>query len=204
MLRDSPDCDVMRAQWAVLEKALSDGLTKSIGVINYCQGSLSCLLETAKVKPALNYYMLHVGMGPSVKNGNGSSGLKSYCDANGVRTFAYGAVGEPGPNDAILNSPLLKEVGAAHGDKSVEEVALKWVLQSGAAVSVRPTTNFGLGSGVCTADGACEVGLKNRASTLNWSLTDEEMEKLDALTEPNDNPTLFSSSGCPGAFVMPK
>lgn len=204
MLRDSPDCEVMRAQWAVLEEALSAGKTKSIGVINYCTGSLACLLETAKVKPALNYYMLHVGMGPSVKNNASSSGLKAFCDKNGVRTFAYGAVGEPGPNEKILKSPLLAEIGAAHGDKAAEEVALRWVLQSGAAVSVRPSTNFGLGFGVCSVDGSCEVGLKKRASTLTWSLTDEEMDKLDVLTEPNDNPTLFSSSGCPGAFVMPK
>ena len=57
MLRDSPDCDVMQAQWAVLEDALASGKTKSLGVINYCQKSLSCLLETAKVKPDIHYYM---------------------------------------------------------------------------------------------------------------------------------------------------
>lgn len=57
MLRDSPDCDVMQAQWAVLEDALAAGKTRSVGVINYCEKSLSCILETAKVKPALNYIM---------------------------------------------------------------------------------------------------------------------------------------------------
>jgi hypothetical protein len=57
MLRDSPDCDVIQAQWAVLEEALTSGKTRSIGVINFCEKALSCVLETAKVKPALNYYM---------------------------------------------------------------------------------------------------------------------------------------------------
>ena len=57
MLRDSPDCDVMQAQWAVLEDALASGKCKSLGIINYCQGSMSCLLETAKVKPDIHYYM---------------------------------------------------------------------------------------------------------------------------------------------------
>ena len=79
MLRDSPDCDVMQAQWAVLEDALAAGKTRSIGVINYCEGSLKCLLETAKVKPALNYYMMHVGMGRDVH------GLRSFCDEQGIR-----------------------------------------------------------------------------------------------------------------------
>ncbi len=198
MLRDSPDCDVMQAQWAVLEEALAAGKTRSIGVINYCEGSLKCLLETAKVKPALNYYMLHVGMGED------AHGLRTFCDSNGIRTFAYGAVGEPGPNDKILTNPVLQKIGANHGNKSTEEVALRWVIQSGAAVSVRPTTNFGLGSGICTDAGDCATGLKKRAGVFNWSLSEAEMAELDSLTEPDDNPTLFSSSGCPGSFVMPK
>ena len=63
MLRDSPDPAVIQAQWAVLEEALAAGRTRSVGVINYCEGALAAVLETAKVKPALNYYMLHVGMG---------------------------------------------------------------------------------------------------------------------------------------------
>lgn len=57
MLRDSPDCDVIQAQWAVLQEALAAGKTRSVGVINFCEKALTCVLETAKVKPALNYYM---------------------------------------------------------------------------------------------------------------------------------------------------
>lgn len=57
MLRDSPDCEVIQAQWAVLEEALAAGKTRSLGVINFCESALTCVLQTAKVKPALNYYM---------------------------------------------------------------------------------------------------------------------------------------------------
>lgn len=57
MLRDSPDCAVIQAQWAVLEEALASGKTRSLGVINFCGKALTCVLETAKVKPALNYYI---------------------------------------------------------------------------------------------------------------------------------------------------
>ena len=57
MLRDSPDCEVIQAQWAVLENALASGKTKSLGVINFCESAMSCVLQSAKVKPALNYYM---------------------------------------------------------------------------------------------------------------------------------------------------
>ena len=135
--------------------------------------------------------------------GKDAHGLRSFSESRGIRTFAYGAVGEPGPNEEILSNPLLKRIGKAHGGKSLEEVALRWVLQSGAAVSVRPTTNFGLGTGSCV-DPMCGDGLKKRASSFEWSLTDKEMKALNALSSPDDNPTLFSSAGCPNAFVMPK
>lgn len=197
MLRDSPDCAVIQAQWAVLEEALASGKTRSLGVINFCEAALTCVLETAKVKPALNYYMLHVGMGKDPR------GLRSFGESRGIRTFAYGAVGEPGPSEELLSNPVLKKIGKAH-QKLPEEVALRWVTQSGAGVSVRPTTNFGLGTSVCNVDVKCEEGVQSRASSFNWSMTKSEMASLDALTSPNDNPTLFSSSGCPDAFVMPK
>lgn len=201
MLRDSPDCDVIQAQWAVLEKALEQGQTRSIGVINFCQSALTCLLETATVVPAVNYYMLHVGMGPD------AHGLRTFGESRGIRTFAYGAIGEPGPNDELLSSPVLTKIGKAR-QKLPEEVALRWVLQTGAAVSVRPTKEFGLGFGSCSADdnmsgATCSYGIQSRAQSFAWKLSKSEMAQLDAMTSPDDNPTLFSSSGCLGSFVMP-
>lgn len=198
MLRDSPDCAVMQAQWKVLEQALEDKQTRSIGVINFCQSALECLLQTATVKPAINYYMLHVGMGRD------AHGLRTFGESRGIRTFAYGAVGEPGPNKKLLKSGVLKRIGDVHG-KSVEEVAVRWVLQGGAAVSVRPTTEFGLGLSTCSnSSSKCEAGLKMRAGSFGWSLSEEEMKELDGMTSPDDNPTLFSSAGCPNAFGMTK
>lgn len=130
-------------------------------------------------------------------------GLRTFGESRGIRTFAYGAVGEPGPNGELLQNPLVNRIGKAH-NKSPEEVALRWVLQTGAGVSVRPTLEFGLGVGACRDDSTCQRGLKSRAAALDWSLSLVEMEQLSGLTSPDDNPTLFSSAGCPDAFVMPK
>lgn len=196
MLRDNPDPAVMQAQWAVMEEALSKKQTRSVGVINFCQFSLNSILETAKVKPALNYHMLHVGMGTDPR------GLVSFENERGIRTFAYGAVGEPGPYEELLNSPTLVKIANSH-NVSPEAAALRWVLQTGAACSVRPTLNFGLGFGQCSTD-ACEKGLNERAASFEWKLTAKEMQELSLLTGPQQNPTLFSSAGCPDAFVMPE
>lgn len=197
MLRDSPDCAVIQAQWAVLEEALAQKKCRSLGVINFCANALDCVLGNAKVKPALNYYMLHVGMGLDPR------GLRSFGESRGIRTFAYGAAGEPGPNKQILASPILSRIGEAHG-RSPEAVALRWVTQNGCAVSVRPTLDFGLGTGLCTEDNKCKEGMAARANNFGWSLTKNEMKELNALTSPQDNPTLFSSTGCPDSFVMKK
>ena len=140
--------------------------------------------------------MQHVGMGEDPR------GLRSYGESRGIKTFAYGAVGEPGPNKDLLENPVVNRIAKAH-KVSPEAVALRWILQTGAAVSVRPTLEFGLGTSVCPSD-KCEEGLQARAASFNWKLTNGEMAKLSALTSPNDNPTLFSSAGCPDAFVMPK
>ncbi|CAB9514850.1 Glycerol 2-dehydrogenase (NADP(+)) [Seminavis robusta] len=197
MLRDSPDAAVLQAQWAVMEEALANGQTRSVGVINYCPFSLNAILETARVKPALNYHLLHVGMGTDPR------GLVRFCNSRGIRTFAYGAVGEPGPNDELLNSSTLRRIAENH-HVSPEAAALRWVLQTGAACSVRPTLNFGLGTSQCTEENGCDAGLQARAASFSWKLSAKEMAELSALKSPNDNPTLFSSAGCPDAFVMPK
>ena len=63
LVRDSPNCDVVRSQWAVLEDARRRGAVRAIGTVNFCEAQLDCLLATADVAPAVNYYMLHVGMG---------------------------------------------------------------------------------------------------------------------------------------------
>ncbi|KAL3923194.1 MAG: hypothetical protein SGPRY_004302 [Prymnesium sp.] len=198
MLRDSPSCEVMQAQWAELERVKAAGLTRSIGVVNYCEGSLDCILRTAKEPPAVNYFMLHVGMGPD------AGGLRSFGESRGIRSFAYGALGEPGPSDELISSPVLKRIGSAHGDRSSEEVALRWVLQNGLACSVRPTSNFGLGTSACDPFDVCTAGLTKRSQVFDWSLSAAEMAELNALTSPGGNPTLFSSTGCPNSFFASK
>jgi hypothetical protein len=145
----------------------------------------------------IDKYRLHAGMGPK------AHGLRTFTKSRGIRTFAYGAVGEPGPSEELLSSPVLEWIGDAHR-QSLEEVALQWVLQTGTAMWVRPTTDFGLG--VSTCDGPkCEAGIKARASSCSWFLTTNDMANSNALTAPDDDPTLFSSSGCPEAFlIVPK
>ena len=69
------------------------------------------------------------------------------------------------------------------------------------AVSARPTATFGMGTSTCSDEAQCRGSLAARASAAYaWSLTKAEMKELDALTAPDGNPTLFSTSACPNSF----
>ena len=188
LLRDSPNCDVVRSQWAVLEDARRRGAVRAIGTVNFCEAQLDCLLATADVAPAVNYYMLHVGMGAD------AHGLRSHGEARGVRTFAYGALGEPGPSAELLADGPLARVAAKYG-KSPEEVAVRWLTQIGVAVSARPTTRFGLGVSACDGDGSCAAGLRKRAATFDWTLSKADVAALSKLAAPDSpTPALFSKA----------
>jgi len=55
-----------------------------------------------------------------------------------------------------------------------------------------------LGASACGSDAQCRPPLLVRARSYDWALSAAEMDDLDALREPDGNPTLFSSEGCPG------
>ena len=135
LLKDSASCPVMQAQWAVLESLLEEGKARALGTYNYCQFSLDCLLRTAVTPPAFNYVMRHVGMGVD------ATGLVQYSESQGVRTVAYGTLGEPVALAGLLTAPTLMDIAAWHG-RSVEDVALRWNVQSGYAVSNRLSADY--------------------------------------------------------------
>lgn len=164
-------------------------IVSSVGVVNYCQSALKSVMKTAQVVPAVNYIMVHVGMGSDVH------GLKSFGEGLGIRAFSYGQTGEPNPSPDILQNPVLESIGRANAGRTSEEVALKWVLQNGIAASVRPSNDFGQ-----CMDNTCKLGIKRQARAFEWQLTEKDMKTLDNLKAPDDNPTLFSSPGCPGAY----
>jgi len=200
VLKDSPFCAVMQAQWTVVEDIYAKGGAKIIGFYNLCEASMRCVLETAKVKPMIHYMMRHVGMGPDM------DGLIAFGESQGLKHAMYGSLGEPVALPELLSDPTLKKIGAAHG-RTVEEVAVKWNLQSGYAVDLRLNSNYGgsnkktmpTGS-YCTND--CVVALTAMSQAFSWDLTPDEMAEIDALrfTAVEQSPTYYSSGGCPRSF----
>jgi len=192
LLKDSATCEVMQAQWAVLEHWLDRGLAKALGTYNYCPSALDCLLATAKTPPALNFLMRHPGMGPD------TSGDIAYSESKGVRVVTYGTLGEPIALPKLLYSTVLSRIGASHDPpRTPEEVALRWNTQAGYAVTSRPTADYNLTSSFCFDD--CHTGLSAMRATYDWALTPSEVAAIDALiiATPPQPATYYASSGCP-------
>jgi diketogulonate reductase-like aldo/keto reductase len=198
LLKDSPVCEVMQGQWGVLEAAMAHGRARALGTYNFCEASLRCILETATTPPAYNFIMRHVGMGPD------KTGLIAFGKEHDIDTVAYGTLGEPVALPQLLESKKLHAIAKAH-HRPVEEVALKWNVQSGFPISTRITADYAPdnepdGRSYCTDD--CRASLTALRQLDDWTLTKEHMATLNGLVFDHypQSPTYYSSSMCNASF----
>ena len=76
-------CTKMQEQWAGMEQLYKANLTRAIGVSNYCQECIECVLKNATVKPMVNQIQYHVGQGGD------PSGLLTFCKEQDIVVEAY-------------------------------------------------------------------------------------------------------------------
>ena len=125
---DEP-CAMIQQQWRALEEAFNSGRTRSIGVSNYCSACLDCLARTATISPHINQLNFHLGMGAA-----DPAGLLSDTERRGARVQAYRPLAQGAGVGALLRDPTVKAVARAH-HKSAAQVALRWVVQLGHALT---------------------------------------------------------------------
>ncbi len=127
MLLHQPFGDYYTA-WRDMERALTDGLVRAIGVSNFDPVRLLDLCTFANVPPVLNQVETHVFWQQVEAHAN--------MEALGVQHMAWGPFAE-GAND-FFHNPLLAEIGAAHS-KSIGQVALRYLIDSGVVVIPKST-----------------------------------------------------------------
>jgi diketogulonate reductase-like aldo/keto reductase len=115
------------AAYKALEKLLSDGKVRAIGVSNFLPEYLESLLEQVDVVPAVNQIELHpyftqvetrelnARHGILTQAWSPIGGITAYRDTMPKRTF---------------DDPTILEIGDAHG-KTAAQVMLRWHLQEG-------------------------------------------------------------------------
>ncbi|EMR68537.1 hypothetical protein MGN70_014632 [Eutypa lata] len=145
--------------WRELQKLVGTGKVRNIGVSNFGITNLEKLLNdpSCKIKPSVNQVELHPN--------NPSPKLVAYCKEKGIHLTGYSCLGS-------TNSPLYKDetllgIAKAKG-KTPQQVLLQWGIHKGWDVIPKSVSKDRI-AGNFDIDG--------------WSLTDEEVQKLDNLPD---------------------
>merc|ERR1719408_1077065 len=114
----------------------------------------------------VNQVQYHLGMGPDPQ------GFKSTAERMGLVMQAWSPLGSGGHgNPEILAGNLTTSIAKAH-DKTTAQVALKWLLQHGAAVATKSSN---------------PTHLKQDVALFDWTLTQKEMSALDGASFAKDD-----------------
>eukprot|EP00316_Scyphosphaera_apsteinii_P005905 CAMPEP_0119307728 /NCGR_PEP_ID=MMETSP1333-20130426/8133_1 /TAXON_ID=418940 /ORGANISM="Scyphosphaera apsteinii, Strain RCC1455" /LENGTH=278 /DNA_ID=CAMNT_0007311325 /DNA_START=160 /DNA_END=999 /DNA_ORIENTATION=+ len=146
--------------WQGLEQALSQNLTRAIGVSNYPKKQLAALLAVAKTKPAINQCQMSVAQQEEE--------MLQFCAEQGIVFEAYAAM-----RGCPFDNIQVQSIAAAHS-VGVAQVCLRWVLQKGAIMAI------GLGSNATRMPSYAKANL----DLYGFELSANEMATLDATGSP--------------------
>jgi diketogulonate reductase-like aldo/keto reductase len=150
-----PVAGLRKDSWRAMVRLLEEKQVRAIGVSNYTVRHLEQLATESPVAPAVN----QVEFSPFLFQKE----LLAYCNKHDIRLEAYG----PLTQGQKLDHPTVAEVAKAHS-KTPAQVLLRWVLQHEVIAipkSVKPER------------------IRENAALYDFTLSDAEMKKLDALDE---------------------
>eukprot|EP00927_Polykrikos_kofoidii_P071846 TRINITY_DN68044_c0_g1_i1.p1 TRINITY_DN68044_c0_g1~~TRINITY_DN68044_c0_g1_i1.p1 ORF type:complete len:303 (+),score=44.36 TRINITY_DN68044_c0_g1_i1:86-994(+) len=170
--RPATTCGAIQEQWRALEDFYAAGKARAIGVRVFCPASLKCMMQTAKVAPALNQIFYHVGMGVDPE------GFKSAFHESGALTQSIRAL----DSGELVSGKLVTSIGKAHG-WSGAQVSMRWILDRGVSLST-PMSK--------------QTHMEEALAIFQDHLTPGELAQLDNATSPADCPVFCPSSRiCP-------
>jgi len=151
------DCETIRGQWRAFEEMLAAGQTKSLAVSNFSPEQLDCIFADPDATPPVLNQLPY--------------SLKSYDDKavreNGRRGILVQAWGPLGSGSlGIGASKLTEEIGQKYG-KTAAQVALRWILQTGATFTTQSKN---------------QDHLKEDLQIFDFSLADEEVLQLSDMS----------------------
>jgi diketogulonate reductase-like aldo/keto reductase len=150
-----PSPDTRVETWRALAAIRQSGRCRAIGVSNFTAHHLRQLIDATGVTPEVNQVELH----PFLQQTH----LVSECNAHGIAVEAWA----PLTKGQRLDHPALLSI-AAQTQHTVAQVLIRWSLQKGFVVIPK------------SSDAA---RIRENASVFDWTLSSEQMERLDALEE---------------------
>ncbi|XP_065860955.1 non-functional NADPH-dependent codeinone reductase 2-like [Euphorbia lathyris] len=153
--------------WEAMENCQKLGLAKSIGVSNFSCKKLSDILAIAEIPPAVN----QVEINPLWRQKK----LIEFCKENGIILTAYAPLGANGTawgSNRVLTNEVLKEIAISKG-KSLPQICLRWGYEQGICVLVKSFN---------------KERMKQNIDIFNWTLSDEEHEKINEIPQSRGSP----------------
>jgi aldehyde reductase len=162
-----PTTDI-EAVWKAMEEQVDAGLTKSIGISNYTPKQIERIMKVARIPPANHQIEVHAYF----QN-------KEWIEAShkhNITVCAYGPLGSPGRKTYTYNGfsydvpplfedPVIVEIAKKHG-KTPAQVLLRFLTQRNFVVIPKSTN---------------PQRLKENIDILDFTLTDEDMTRIDKL-----------------------
>lgn len=113
--------------WKAMERLHEEGLIRSIGLSNFMQHHAEPVMAKANICPMVDQIEYHPGFTQSE--------CVEFCKNNDILVEAWSPLGRGN----VLENPLLKEIAKNHG-KSVAQVVIRWVTQTGVLPLVKSVT----------------------------------------------------------------
>ncbi|XP_038609886.1 aldo-keto reductase family 1 member D1 isoform X1 [Tachyglossus aculeatus] len=156
------------ATWEALEACKDAGLVRSLGVSNFNRRQLELILNKPglKHKPVVNQVEYH----PYFTQPK----LLEFCRSHGIILVGYSPLGTSRDKSwvslsspPLLEDPLLMSISRKYG-KTVAQVVLRFSVQKGVVVIPKSFS---------------EARIRENFQIFDFSLTDEEMEAIEALNK---------------------
>lgn len=151
-----PSNDVQAYQ--AMEKAVSEGKLRSIGLSNYYEpADFDRLVSATTIKPALLQNETHPY--------HQSEMMKSHIAQYGTVMESWFPLGGRGNTQTLFNDETISGIAAAHG-KTSAQIILRWHLQAG-NIAIPGSSN--------------EAHIAENYDIFDFALSDEEMARMTAL-----------------------
>ena len=141
--------------WKDMEKAVQEGKLKSIGLSNFHGKYLEDILKVAKIMPVVDQVECH----PYAP----CDDLRKELDKINCYIEAWSPIGRG--SKELLNEPIFLELGKKY-NKTVPQIILRWHIEKGNIVFPKSSN---------------PVHIKENFEIFDFSLTKEEIEKIDRL-----------------------